>query len=207
MSQGKNCPNYSDIINFLANPPDIDDFKGKILELGNCTECKYGVCSLWISCLFVSDFSPQVGLPELKNIEELDAYMQKISLDLVMGRTSNQKGHLPVKYLQYTEKHFGNMIPLRAENNNHHIKSNLQKAYDAFHQEDYETAVLLFRMLLSDYSKPDELNLYAAISYFFAEDYENAAKFMEYYQEKSFSYDTTKGAAFLDMCSERMKLL
>ena len=205
MSQGKNCPHYTEILNFLADPLDPADFNHDIGELGNCTECtENGVCSLWVSCLFVSDFSPRVGLPALKAIEDLDAYMNKIAVDLVMGRTSNQKANVPVNKPQYPVKVFENMIPIRAENNNNYIRSNLQKAYDAFHQEDYETAVLLFRMLLSDYSKPDELNLYAAISYFFAEDYENAARFMEYYREKSFAYDTRKGAAFLDMCIERI---
>ena len=205
MTQVKNCPNYTDIINFLADPPNKTEFNGNIDELGDCTECiDCGVCTLWVSCLFVSDFSSRVGLPALKTIQDLEAYMEKIALDLVMGRVSTQKTNVAVNRPQYNVKDFENMIPLRAENNNNYIRSNLQKAFDAFHQEDYETAVLLFRMLLSDYSKPEELNLYAAISYFFAKDFENAARFMEYYREKSFAYDTRKGAAFLDLCSEKI---
>ena len=97
------------------------------------------------------------------------------------------------------------MIPLRAENNNNYIRSNLQKAYDAFHQEDYETAVLLFRMLLSDYNKPEELNLYAAVAYFFAGDYENAVTFMNYYSERPYGYDRVMGNAFIDLCCDKMK--
>ncbi len=206
MSQGKNCPNYTDIINFLADPPDETDFNGNIDELGDCTECiECGVCTLWVSCLFVSDFSSRVGLPALKTIEDLEAYMEKIALDLVMGRVSTQKTNVIINRPQYYLKDFENMIPLRAENNNNYIRSNLQKAYDAFHQEDYETAVLLFRMLLSDYNKPEELNLYAAVSYFFAGDYENAVTFMNYYSEKPYGYDRVMGNAFIDLCCDKMK--
>ena len=205
MSQGKNCPHFTEILNFLADPLDPADFNHNIDELGDCTECENGVCSLWVSCLFVSDFSQRVGLPELKSIEDLDAYMEKIAVDLVMGRTSNQKANVPFNKPQYPVKVFENMIPLRAENNNNYIRSNLQKAYDAFHQEDYETAVLLFRMLLTDYNKPEELNLYAAVSYFFAADYENAVTFMNYYSEKPYGYDRVMGNAFIDLCCDKMK--
>ena len=209
MSEGKNCPNYFDIIAFLADHPDKADFKGNIDELGDCTECRdCGVCSLWITCLFIDDLAPRLGLPSKEiGINDLDDYMNKIALALVQRKNNVRQANLSAGKRVYPVKVFENMIPLRAENyNNIYFRNNLQKAYDAFHQEDYETAVLLFRMLLSDYNKRDELNLYAAISYFFAEDYENAAKFMEYCRERSYTYDSRKGAAFFDMCVKKMNL-
>lgn len=43
--------------------------------------------------------------------------------------------------------------------------------------------------------KPEELNLYAAVSYFFVADYDNAVTFMNYYSEKPYGYDRVMGNA------------
>ena len=53
-----------------------------------------------------------------------------------------------------------NIVPIRViysrdPLNKNCAKYNLQKGFDAFHQEDYETAVLLFKMLLCNYNKPE----------------------------------------------------
>ncbi|MBC7695885.1 MAG: hypothetical protein H7141_10630 [Burkholderiales bacterium] len=154
--------------------------------------------------MFIDDLAPRLGLPpEEIGINDLDDYMEKIALALVKRKDFVRNQDVAGASRIFPLKYFENLIPLRAENNNNYIKSNLQKAFDAFHQEDYETAVLLFRMLLSDYNKPEELNLYAAVSYFFAGDYDNAVTFMNYYGERPYGYDRVMGNAFIDLCCDK----
>ena len=59
-------------------------------------------------------------------------------------------------------------------------------------------------MLLSDYTKPEVLNLYVAVSYFFAGDYDNAITFMNYYGEKPYGYDQEMANAFIDLCCKKL---
>ena len=207
MAQEKNCPNYSDIVSFLAEPKDQTELNRNIDRIGDCTECaEAGVCGLWVTCLFIDDLASRLGLPPKEiGINDLDDYMDRIALALVKRKDFVRNQDIAGASRIFPLKYFENLIPLRAENNNNYIKSNLQKAFDAFHQEDYETAVLLFRMLLSDYNKPEELNLYAAVAYFFAGDYDNAVTFMNYYGERPCGYDRVMGNAFIDLCCDKMK--
>ena len=109
----------------------------------------------------------------------------------------------------YDLNDYKNMIPLTALNsmalhNNNYAAGTLQKAFDAFHQDDYETAIHLFRMIINDNANLREANLFAAISYFFYNDYESAARFMGYYGD----YQYGRGdviSSFLDMCSVKIK--
>ena len=206
MSQGKNCPNYSDIVSFLADPGDASNMSRNLDRIGECTECtEAGVCGLWVTCLLIDDFAPMLGIPPKEiGINDLDDYMEKIALALVKRKDYVRNEDLVGSTRKFPLKYFENLIPLRAENNNNYIKSNLQKAFDAFHQEDYETAVLLLRMLLSDYTKPEALNLYAAIAYFFEGDYDNAITFMNYYGEKPYGYDQEMANAFIDLCCKKL---
>ena len=151
--------------------------------------------------MFIDNLAPRLGVPPKEiGINDLDDYMEKIAWALVKRKDFVRNQEVAGSNRLFPVKYFENLIPLRAENNNNYIKSNLQKAFDAFHQEDYESAVLLFRMLLSDYNKPEELNLYAAVSYFFAGDYDNAVTFMNYYGERPYGYDRVMGNAFIDLC-------
>ena len=131
--------------------------------------------------------------------------MEKIALALVKRKDFVRHQDIAGSKRVFPLKYFENLIPLRANNNNNYIRSNLQKAFDAFHLEDYETAVLLFRILLTEYNKFEDFNLYAAISYFFEGDYENAVMFMNYYSEKTYSYDRVMGNAFIDLYCDKMK--
>ncbi len=207
MAQEKNCPNYNDIVSFLAEPKDQNELNRNIDRIGDCTECaEAGVCGLWVTCLFIDDLAPRLGLPPKEiGINDLDDYMDKIALALVKRKDFVRHQDIAGSKRVFPLKYFENFIPLRAQNNNNYIRSNLQKAFDAFHQEDYETAVLLFRMLLTEYNKFEDFNLYAAISYFFGGDYENAVTFMNYYSEKTYSYDRVMGNAFIDLCCDKMK--
>ena len=91
----------------------------------------------------------------------------------------------------YSLKDFVRMIPLRAG-------GLLQKAFDAFHQDDYETAILLFRVI-DENTKSTEVNLYLAISYLLLEDFENASRFMIYYEEKMYKVDRYIVSNFFDL--------
>ena len=57
-------------------------------------------------------------------------------------------------------------------------KYHLQVACDAFHQEDYETAILNFRAVL-EVGNFYEAIIGLAVAYFMVKDYENAAIFAE----------------------------
>ena len=208
MSQEKNCPNYSDIVSFLADPKDKTEMNRNIDRIGDCTECaEAGVCGLWVTCMFIDELAPRLGVPPKEiGINDLDDYMEKIALALVKRKDFVRNQDIAGSKRVFPLKYFENLIPLRANNNNNYIRSNLQKAFDAFHQEDYETAVLLFRMLLTEYNKFEDFNLYAAISYFFEGDYENAVTFMNYYSEKTYGYDRVMGNAFIDLCCDKMNL-
>ena len=207
MAQEKNCPNYYDIVSFLADLKNKTEMNRNIDRIGDCTECaEAGVCGLWVTCLFIDELAPRLGVPAKEiGINDLDDYMEKIALALVKRKDYVRNEDVAGSKRVFPVKYFENLIPLRAENNNNYIKKNLQKAFDAFHQEDYETAVLLFRMLLTEYNKFEDFNLYAAISYFFEGDYENAVTFMNYYSEKTYGYDRVMGNAFIDLCCDKMK--
>ena len=207
MPKEKYWPNYSHIFSFLANPKDETEINDNLDVIGDCTECaEADGCGLWFTYLFIDELAPRLGVPAKEiGINDLDDYMEKIAFALVKRKDYVRNEDVAGSKRVFPVKYFENLIPLRAENNNNYIKKNLQKAFDAFHQEDYETAVLLFRMLLTEYNKFEDFNLYAAISYFFEGDYENAVTFMNYYSEKMYGYDKVMGNAFIDLCCDKMK--
>ena len=80
-------------------------------------------------------------------------------------------------------------------------KQHLQQAYDAFHQQDYEMAMLQFHDVLEDSATVEEALAGLAISYFFMADYENASRYMMYYGEaKPFKPATDIVNSFQDLC-------
>ena len=99
------------------------------------------------------------------------------------------------------------LIPIRAINSqgfhyNDYAKDKLQKAFDAFHQEDYVTAVLLFRMIVDDNAQMKDVHLYLGVSYFFNKDYENALSFISYYLDKEYTSKIEIISWILDLCSD-----
>lgn len=122
-------------------------------------------------------------------------------------RASTDKYELSNKKRLYFLNNFKKAIPLRAiaSNNlhyNNYAAATLQKAFDAYHEDDYETAILLFRMIQSDHSELREVNLYLAVSYFFQNDFENAFRFMSYYADRESGTEMISG--FLDLCSGKI---
>ena len=113
---------------------------------------------------------------------------------------------LQSKLLNYNLADVKNLIPIRAINSqdfhyNDYAKDNLQKAFDAFHQDDYETAILLFRMIVDDNAQMKDVHLYLGISYFFNKDYENALSFISYYLDREYTSKTELLSWLLDLCS------
>ena len=111
------------------------------------------------------------------------------------------------KLMQFDYKDLQNLIPIRAINSqdfhyNDYAKDNLQKAFDAFHQEDYVTAVLLFRMIVDDNAQMKDVHLYLGISYFFYKDYENALSFINYYLDREYTSKIEMISCLLDLCNE-----
>lgn len=98
----------------------------------------------------------------------------------------------------YSLKEFINQVPLRSP------KPNLQKAYDAFHQDDYETAILLFRASLSNGNTEDGVYLGLALSYFFEKDYESASYYIYYFSNKLYGVPANYISSFIDICNENL---
>ena len=124
-------------------------------------------------------------------------------------RVSTEEDDFPESKRLYSIKDFESMIPIRAVSSNalhynNYAEDTLQKAFDAFHQNDYETAILLFRMIINDNAELHEANLYVAISYLFTEDYENASRFMVYNSDYRYGMDRNLISAFLDLCTEKI---
>ena len=98
------------------------------------------------------------------------------------------------------------MVPLHVVNAgmvrcNKAGKLHLQNAYDAFHQQDYETAMLQFHTVLEESATVEEALIGLAIAYYFMGDYENANRYMMYYGEaKPFNPTTDVVNSFQDLC-------
>lgn len=99
-----------------------------------------------------------------------------------------------------------NLIPLRAIDSqdfhyNNYTKDNLQKAFDTFHQEDYETAILIFKKIVEVNFEMKEVYLYLGISYYCFKDYENASQFISYYGDNKYGINRDLISGLLDFCS------
>lgn len=78
---------------------------------------------------------------------------------------------LPSEYFNMSELAIENLVPFKSYSNNRtHSGSftiaNLQLGHDAFHQKDYETALLHYLAVLEINYKHAEAYLYAAVSYY-----------------------------------------
>ena len=120
------------------------------------------------------------------------------------------KDGLPCITRAISIRDFKDMIPLKEQNSNFLLYTdkaieNLQDACDAFHQNDFETAIYLFRIILSNNEHyATHLNRYTAISYFFAKDYVNAMKFMVCCVDKVYGIDKPMGIYIADMCIDKI---
>ena len=84
--------------------------------------------------------------------------------------------------IRYTIKDYLNLVPVSIYGGKlgKYSKFHLQVACDAFHQEDYETAILNFRAVL-EVGNFYEAVIGLAVACFMVKDYENAAIFAERY--------------------------
>jgi|GEM_PF-4083912 len=82
---------------------------------------------------------------------------------------------------QFNIKEYLSLVPLRATDYryNHFTKKYIQTAFDAFHQEDYETALLNFRVIESECQSYIDVLIGLSLSCFMVKDYEKAIYFME----------------------------
>ncbi len=85
-------------------------------------------------------------------------------------------------------------------------KKHLQLAYDAFHQQDYETARLQFHIVLKKRGKLEEALIGLAITYFHLGDYENAFLYMWKNGELK-DHESGIVNLFKDTCIEAMAAL
>jgi hypothetical protein len=77
------------------------------------------------------------------------------------------------------------------------------RVYEAFHEGDYETAMLRGRAILDNGGGNDGLYIALATSYFFEKDYDNARRFIQYF------WGVTNERAhvikvFLEICSKKI---
>ncbi len=81
---------------------------------------------------------------------------------------------------RFTLKDYLNLVPANFYGGKmgEYSKFHLQVACDAFHQGDYETAIINFRAVLEADNYYDAI-IGLAVAYFMAKDYENAAIFAE----------------------------
>jgi hypothetical protein len=108
------------------------------------------------------------------------------------------KLYLPQDYLDMVPLHVVNAGMVRCSKAG---KQHLQLAYDAFHQQDYETAMLQFHIVLEESGTVEEALIGLAISYFYLGNYENASRYILYYGElKPFKPVTDIVNAFQDLC-------
>ena len=107
---------------------------------------------------------------------------------------------------QYQLQDYLDMVPLHVVNAgmvrcNKAGKLHLTNAYDAFHQQDYETAMLQFHTVLEESATVEEALIGLAIAYYFMGDFENANRYMMYYGDiKPFQPATDIVNSFQDLC-------
>ena len=97
------------------------------------------------------------------------------------------------------------LIPIRAIHSqafhyNGYAKDSLQKAFDAFHQDDYETSIHIFTEIFEDNGQMKDIHLYLGISHFCINDYENASRFIGYYVDKDYRNNEERISSLLDLC-------
>lgn len=115
------------------------------------------------------------------------------------------KVYLPQDYLDMVPLHVVNVGAMRCSNAG---KQHLQLAYDAFHQQDYETAMLQFHIVLEESGTVEEALIGLAISYFYLGNYDNASRYILYYGElKPYKPTTDIVNSFQDLCIEASAML
>jgi tetratricopeptide (TPR) repeat protein len=87
------------------------------------------------------------------------------------------------RVIKFDIRKYMNYLPLRIEGSRYgqYSKFHLQTALDAFHQEDYETAILHFRATIENAAHLAEAYYGLTLSYFIIKDYENAMTFADRY--------------------------
>jgi hypothetical protein len=103
----------------------------------------------------------------------------------------------------YSLKDYISLVPLQVTNLRlgNYSRHYVQHAHDAFHQEDYETAILNYKAAMEGSGDVEEILIGLALSYYSIEDFENASIFMQIYNDKVYP-STLKAIAsyFMDVC-------
>ncbi len=110
--------------------------------------------------------------------------------------TKVRKNSFDLNY--YTAK-----IPFRVSTNegySHYAKEYLQKAYDAFHTDDFETALLHFKTVEPGGANYSNSNYFLALTYFMMGDYEMSHLHMQICMDNTY-YTREDFTSFLDECS------
>jgi len=145
----------------------MHDFPTKqitIIDEPLCNECKeLGYCKLNKRLPHVTRNSSYVPKP-LPYVEFKNDSKQIVSLNDL----------LQLVPLQVTDSRFGN-----------YTKQHLQEAFDSFHQEDYETALLHFLAVLEANSNIPLVFLGTSLCYYLQGDIENAICFSQMYVDKN----------------------
>ena len=100
-----------------------------------------------------------------------------------------------------------NLVPLHAHKGRFgdYTKKHLQTAYDAFHQEDYETALLNFLTVLETNSNVSDAFLGTAICYYMLGDFEKALGYSHYLENISRVGSELLLKSFFDLCATEKK--
>ncbi len=107
---------------------------------------------------------------------------------------------------KYSLKDYISLVPLQVSNSRlgNYSRHHVQHAHDAFHQEDYETAILNYKAAMEGSGDVEEILIGLALSYYCIEDLENASKFMQQYADKVYSSKLKDVAnSFMDVCASK----
>ena len=123
----------------------------------------------------------------------------RLSIDLPIVPSKN--------FTIYTINDYLDLIPIQIKGSElgNYSKLHLQIACDAFHQQDYETAILHFRAVL-EVRNFYEANIGLAVAYFMIKDYENAIRFAEYCSDREVSIITSLKEDIIKLSTEEAAL-
>ncbi len=96
--------------------------------------------------------------------------------------SKNMRTYVQSDFVRFTVKDYLDLVPVQIKGAQfgNYSKLHLQIAYDAFHQQDYETAILHFRAVVDVIGFNKEVTTSLVVANFMAKDYENALVFAEY---------------------------
>ncbi len=107
-----------------------------------------------------------------------------------------------------SDKEISNMVLLNIPKDNRfysaYIRKYLQIAIDAFHQDDYETAIINSNVVLAQKNNCNEALFCLAVSYYFLADYEQAIDYAHRISSSEYRLNEDKICAFIDKCKNTL---